>query len=212
MISVLLFIFSAMAQECPRSKIRRVDVIESPKITEASGMIVTDELIWVHNDSGDSPTVYAIDFNGHPLGDASIDGAFARDWEDASSFQKGGERYFILGDIGDNKERKSFTEFYVIKEPGLLGNIPLLYSFTAEYEVGSKDAEAMFVDPRTNELIILTKGREGIAYWLRGTIPEKKEHITLKKSKSKENARKPTKNEAKQRKRARPLSGKSTSP
>jgi len=96
-----------------------------------------------------------------------------------ASFMKDGKRYFLIGDIGDNKERKSFIEFYVIPEPSNLGEVALKYSFTAEYEIGPKDAEAMFVDPRTNELVILTKGREGTAYWLKAPLPEEKTHITL---------------------------------
>ena len=179
MIFFLLNTLLAAAQECPRSKIKKIANINSDQITEASGIVVTETLIWVHNDSGDSATLYAISPNGQPLGSAPIKGAFARDWEDMTSFQKDGERFFLIGDIGDNKERKTFTEFYVIQEPSHLGEVNLSYSFTVEYDIGPKDAEAMFVDPQTNDLIVLTKGREGTAYWLRAPLPEEKSHIKM---------------------------------
>ena len=98
LLSALLF-----AQECPRSKIKRVAVIED-FVQETSGMVVTEDLIWVHNDSGDSPTLYAINFDGVPVGRTQINQAFARDWEEMTTFYKDGERYFLIGDILARKE------------------------------------------------------------------------------------------------------------
>jgi len=174
----LLISTTLFAQECPRSKIKRIAVVED-FVQETSGMVITDDLIWVHNDSGDSPTLYAINFDGVPVGRTQIKEAFARDWEEMTTFYKDGERYFLIGDVGDNRERKTFTEFYVIKEPTTMGSVPLEYSFTAEYDIGPKDAEALFVDPRSNDLIVLTKGRDGTAYWLRAPLPSEKKHVKM---------------------------------
>ena len=96
-----------------------------------------------------------------------------------TSFSKLGKKYLLIGDIGDNQERKHKLEFYVVPEPEQPTDTSISYSFSVQYEVGPKDAEAMFVDPNTNELIVYTKGREGVSYWLRGELPTEQKELTM---------------------------------
>ena len=184
------------AQQCPKTKVNKIAKVISPEINETSGMVVTDSVIWLHNDSGDSATIYAISKEGTYLGKADIKDAYAKDWEEMTSFTKDGQRYLLIGDIGDNQERKEVVEFYVIPEPSQPTDISLSYSFSAQYDVGPKDAEAMFIDHNTNELIIYTKGREGTSYWLKAALPAEKSSIQFtrfyenKRSKSSPKTRK----------------------
>ena len=65
-----------------------------------------------------------------------------------TDFSEDGKDYFLIGDIGDNKERIPEVTFYVIERPSSDTSSPLLYTFTATYDnIGSKDAEAIVVDP-----------------------------------------------------------------
>lgn len=181
MISFFSFFFVqyATAQECPSSKINRINKVITEDIDEASGLVTAENGIWVHNDSGDSPTLYHVGFDGSYLGQANIGSAYARDWEEMTTFVREGKTYFLIGDIGDNKSRKEFTTYYVIAAPEKAQDVEVLYSFTAKYSVGPQDAEAMFVDPNTEELIVLTKGRDGSFYWLKAPLPTEKSDIVL---------------------------------
>lgn len=178
---MIIFLLSqlAFAQQCPKTKVNKIARIQSQELNETSGMVVTDSVIWLHNDSGDSATIYAISKEGTYLGKADIKDAYAKDWEEMTSFSKDGKQYLVIGDIGDNHERKEKVELYVLPQPEQPTDTSLSYSFSLQYDVGPKDAEAMFVDPNTNELIIYTKGREGTSYWLKGALPTEKSDIKM---------------------------------
>ncbi|NLT76895.1 MAG: hypothetical protein GXX98_10255, partial [Planctomycetes bacterium] len=60
-------------------------IVRTPLIQEASGLVASRKnpgVLWVHNDSGDTARVFAIDTRGNLLGVCSVTGAKARDWED----------------------------------------------------------------------------------------------------------------------------------
>lgn len=187
----------AFAQECPKTKINKIAKIQSEELDEVSGMVISESMIWLHNDSGDSASIYAISKEGVYLGKADVKQAYARDWEEMSSFtmeieqpQAGSDsdapqpavkqKFLLIGDIGDNQERKDVLELYVVPEPSKPEDVNLSYSFSIQYDdIGPKDAEAMFVDPTSNELIIYTKGREGTTYWLKAPLPTEKATIKM---------------------------------
>jgi hypothetical protein len=62
-----------------------VPALQDPLLNEVSGVVasrVHTPDLWVHNDSGGEPAVYAIRPNGALLGAYTIDGATNVDWED----------------------------------------------------------------------------------------------------------------------------------
>ena len=179
---LLIFLFNAVLSSahanptasvpCPSGKIKRMGAIKHSDINEASGLIVTDSWLWLHNDSGDGPNLYAVDKTGEKRASIGVHEAFARDWEDMASFTDLDKTYFLIGDIGDNKERQDQVTFYVIEKPSSSTTSPLLYTFTADYgTVGSKDAEAFVVDPITKRLLLITKGRDGTLHYLEAIFP-----------------------------------------
>ena len=179
LLGMLSLIQFTIAEPCPKGAIKRHGKVKHEAINEASGLIATENWIWIHNDSGDSATLYAIDCEGNKRATSKIEGAFARDWEDMTDFSENGKDYFLIGDIGDNKERSPEVTFYVIEKPSSDTPSSLLYTFTATYEnIGSKDAEAIIVDPNTNELMLITKGRDGIFHFLTGAFPLPSEYST----------------------------------
>ena len=62
-----------------------VPTVQDPVLDEVSGVVasrVHPPVLWVHNDSGGKPAVYAIAPDGTSLGAYRVDGARAVDWED----------------------------------------------------------------------------------------------------------------------------------
>src|SRR3954453_11347473 len=75
-----------------------------PAIVESSGIAASsydDHLVFTHNDSGDTPRFFGVDFRGCTLARFNVSGATATDWEDmARSRGPSREPTLWLGDIG----------------------------------------------------------------------------------------------------------------
>lgn len=146
-----------------------VGTLQSRKINEASGMAASRKnphVLWVHNDSGDSPRVFAIHTDGTLLGTYSLSGADATDWEDMAigPGPVEGVDYLYLGDIGDNDEDRSDIKVYRVAEPVVDANqAPVTTTLTGvetivlQYPDGARDAETLMIDPPTRDLYIISK-------------------------------------------------------
>ena len=138
-------------------------------INEASGMVASRShpgTIWMHNDSGDDPIVYAVAEDGAGLGAFEID-ALAFDWEDMAlgpgpdpNFD-----YLYVGDIGDNLHFRPVITVHRFPEPqpGTANptRITAVESFNLRYPEPGPDAEAMLVDPVTGDILVITKAASG---------------------------------------------------
>ena len=183
---IMLFIATVLANPCPTGRAKAIETITHPALTEVSGMIVANNRLWVHNDSGNPPQLITLLQKGTEIQPTLVAKAHARDWEDIAWFNHNGLDYLLIADTGDNLERYSSTAFYVVALPHsaepmkLPEKIALSYKFTVDYGmIGPKDAEAVFVDPVDQSLIVLTKGREGTAYWLTAPLPESPAHVHM---------------------------------
>ncbi|AZG74785.1 hypothetical protein [Shewanella livingstonensis] len=141
--------------------------ITAPSIDEASGFAVSrlnDNILWVHNDSGDTARIFAIDSQGHQLATVNITGVKNNDWEDIASFVYQGESYLLIADVGDNQAKRSQYQLHLIKEPDLsqlngqktLSAKPV-WSMTFTYPDGSHDCESVAVDSVKGKILLLTK-------------------------------------------------------
>ena len=147
----------------------QVGTLAYVQITEASGMVASrknQNVLWVHNDSGDGPYVYALNREGDHLGRYYISGASATDWEDIAigPGPVAGESYLYLGDIGDNSAVRSFIKIYRIAEPAVSStqspiDTTLYGASTIEliYPDGPRDAETVLVDPVNKDIYIVSK-------------------------------------------------------
>ena len=147
----------------------QVGTLGSPAINEASGLgasRVNTDVLWVHNDSGDSARVFAINTAGALLGTYNITGAGAVDWEDMAlgPGPTAGQQYLYLGDIGDNNAARGTIRVYRVAEPSVSSsqspvnvNLGGTESFTLVYPDGSRDAETLMVDPVNGDLYIVSK-------------------------------------------------------
>ncbi|MBW2714064.1 MAG: hypothetical protein JRC77_09980, partial [Deltaproteobacteria bacterium] len=84
---------------------------------EMSGMVKSrqyPDVFWVHGDSGNKPTLYAIDRSGKTIARFLVRGGFNEDWEDIAVDDAGN---LYVGDIGNNSFQRKRLTVYQIPEP-----------------------------------------------------------------------------------------------
>lgn len=148
--------------------------VASPAVTELSGLSSSRRnpgVWWVHNDSGDSARVFAVGENGRDLGQWSLTGASAVDWEDMAvgPGPVAGTSYLYVGDIGGNISPRSSVIVYRVAEPAVStapasppsSSLTEVAALTLTYPSGTYDAEGLLVDPVSGELFVVTKDLVG---------------------------------------------------
>lgn len=139
-------------------------------IKETSGMVLSKKnpgTAWAHNDSGNDPELILIDLSTGELLCRFRDSTLQNvDWEDIGLYtDKEGESWVILGDIGDNLQKRNNVRVLYIPEPlympdfkGTIQEVNLNAKLRfVLYPNGSHDAEALFVDPDRGDVFIITK-------------------------------------------------------
>lgn len=100
------------APSLPRLAFKQND----PALDEVSGVGVVrshPQLLWMHNDSGDTPRLFAVNQSGEIVLTVNLEGAHARDWEDMSVTRS----WVYVGDIGDNLALRPNIQVYRFQEP-----------------------------------------------------------------------------------------------
>ena len=144
------------------------DVSATP-INEASGLAASQlstNVLWTHNDAGDTNRIFAINGQGVFLGSFTLAGATNVDYEDIA-IGKGpvpGTSYIYVGDIGDNAETRTNIKLYRTAEPvvsatggdqsATLTSVDII---TLNYPDGAHNAETLLLDPLSGDLTIVTK-------------------------------------------------------
>lgn len=158
------------AWSCPTYQAAtKAGTVTNTAINETSGLEVSSVntgVLWLHNDSGDSPRTFAISSKGELLGEYTLSGAAAVDWEDMAlgPGEKVGKPYLYLGDIGDNPSSRSNIMVYRVAEPTVSATqspvketLSGVETLTFEYPDGAHNAETLLVDPKTGDLYIVAK-------------------------------------------------------
>lgn len=144
-------------------------------------------VLWVHNDSGDTARVFAMNVEGTHLGIYSLTGASATDWEDMAigPGPEAGRSYLYLGDIGDNSAVRPTVRVYRVPEPAVSPSQPPVEvslsdvaTITLQYPDGPRDAETLMVDPATADLYIVSK-REPPSRLYRAAYPQSTSHTVI---------------------------------
>ncbi len=155
--------------------------LPSSALNEVSGLVVsrknstaTTNVLWLHNDSGDTARVFAVALGpaGPPrlVAAYTLTGVTADDWEDLALGPAPGRSgdFLYLGDTGNNFNRvprRSSIQVYRIPEPtvDLTKTDQKLAVADAErielvYPEGKVfDCESLLVDPQSGELVLITK-------------------------------------------------------
>jgi hypothetical protein len=157
-----------------RLVLRQGGAVASAELNEVSGVVESRTrtgVLWVHNDSGDTARIFAIGLNGRTLGIFSLAGVQARDWEDIAAGPGPGGSSLYVGDIGDNDQERQTITVLRLHEPVVdpqapspaASTITAVDELTLRYPGGPHNAEALLVDPRSGELVIVTKELDGRA-------------------------------------------------
>jgi hypothetical protein len=139
---------------------------------EISGVVASRKqngVYWVHNDSGDSARIVAINPAGAVLGVFSLTGSgvSAYDYEDIGIGPGPvvGKDYLYIADIGDNNAVRSSIKIYRVAEPsaniGGKSQAVAAEWVTLKYPDGAHNAESFFVDPRDGYWYIVQKTTNG---------------------------------------------------
>jgi len=149
--------------------------IDSPLINETSGIVKSrqfDNVFWMHNDSGDDARLFAITKDGRLIQPADstdyqgikVEGAINVDWEDITADNSGN---LIIGDCGNNSNKRKNLSLYLIKEPSPYQSVSVRVTQKIRFQYPDQqafpplnknfDAEAIFW--ANGKYYILTKHR-----------------------------------------------------
>lgn len=160
--------FGDITFNCPEYTLKSSKKIDATDITEASGIVASRKqpYLWVHNDSGDSARLFAINEDGEDFGAIALKSVPAVDWEDIA-IGPGPDAnldYLYIGDIGDNLNFRPFVTIYRIAEPTVPKDgfdsttDPIAAEFfTLKYPDQAHNAESLVIDPLSGDLYIFTK-------------------------------------------------------
>ena len=161
-----------------------VGTVESTELGEVSGMVASRQnagVLWMHNDSGDQPRLFALDTSGAELGVYSLGGAAARDWEDIAigPGPTPGVDYLYIADTGDNAGVHPGVTIYRVAEPVVSASqSPLsvdlegVEAIEFVYPDGPRDAETLLIDPWSGDLVIVTKRDENFQRVYSAAFPQ----------------------------------------
>jgi hypothetical protein len=141
--------------------------LEAPPNAEASGLAASRRnpgLLWITDDSGSRPEVYAVDTSGRLRGRIRLEGVSSGDWEDLATAVLDGRPYLLVADTGDNDAKRSRVFLHFIEEPSasqLSPSVPTavrpVASLRIAYPDGPRDCEAVAIDPRERAVYLLSK-------------------------------------------------------
>ncbi|WP_051551464.1 hypothetical protein [Nocardioides sp. URHA0020] len=125
---------------------------QDPAIIESSGLVVSGDLFLTVNDSGDRGRVFVVDRSGRTVGVTS----WADEPTDVESLAPAGPGEVWVGDTGDNRRgRDSITVLRVPYGTGDREVTPTAYELV--YPDRAHDAETLLADPRTGQLLVVSK-------------------------------------------------------
>lgn len=154
------------------------------QIDEASGMADSRSQpgnVWVQQDGGSPPELALLGYDGQLKGKIAIPNSTNRDWEELATGPgpKEGVNYLYIGEIGDNNAQYDTYRIYRLPEPtNLQTPVTQVERINFRYPDGSRDAEAMFVDPQTKDIYVITKREPNVRLY-RLAYPQNINEVTI---------------------------------
>lgn len=139
-------------------------VILDSRLSDLSGLAASHahaDTLWVLNDGGSGPNLYAIGTRGGLIATLRVAGVVNTDWEDLAAFDQGGRHYLLIADTGDNGGLRKTLQLHVIEEPRSLadGVLQPAWSIAFRWPDGARDCEAVAVDAARGEILLVSKRR-----------------------------------------------------
>ncbi len=129
------------------------------------------------DDSGNAPTLFALDTNGIDRGAWRVVGAKNTDWESLSTgpcaaTSDANKDCVYIGDTGDNTERRPERAIYRLVEPEAKGGDDTVHASRLRYVYadGPHDVEAMYVAKNGDVLLITKRPRTNATGQLRPAL------------------------------------------
>ena len=140
-------------------------VLMDMQLREVSGLAAStrhEGVLWLHDDGGNPARLFAVTTSGRRLASFNVDGVVKTDWEDIESFRLNGRSYLLVADIGDNGGLRRSLQLHVFEEPAEISNGRLrpAWSIAFRYPDGPRDAEAIAVDAKRGEVLLVSKKRQ----------------------------------------------------
>jgi hypothetical protein len=136
-------------------------VLEDPRIDESSGLAASRAhpgIFYTHNDMGAKPRVFAVSSETGETEAVLKLGSTSVDWEDIQVTDSG----VWVGDIGGgDSERETVTVLTFPEPTSLADGSPKWTEYQLTYEDGPHNAEALLVDPATDQVYVVTKEAQG---------------------------------------------------
>jgi len=140
-------------------------VIRHEELREISGLAVSrlrPDLLWVLNDSGNPPALYAVTTNGNVEARVEVANTANEDWEDLASFRRDGTAWLLVADCGDNLASRPRVVLWIVREPHCEAATPPTHVHPAlgiqlTYADGPRDVEAVAVDEASGLVLLLSK-------------------------------------------------------
>jgi hypothetical protein len=140
-----------------------VSRIDDVRITESSGLAVSRkhrDLAYTINDSGSTPTVFAIRIStGKVVGTTTVQHPTFT-WLDTEALALRGGTLWVA-DTGDNFGQRTDAALYAIDEPGPGNHTVVPRRHAVTYEDGPQNVEAIAVPPKSGRILLLTKRSAG---------------------------------------------------
>ena len=148
-------------------------LVEAEQLDEISGIAasrVHQDILYAHNDSGDDPVVYVVNAKGQLTGSLLLKSVVNRDWEDIAVGPGPNKHtsYIYVGEIGDNRGSHKSVFVYRFPEPDSIRGereISNVDKLEIVFSDGARDAEALCVDPRNKDIVIISKREEKVGVY-----------------------------------------------
>ncbi|GAB3089971.1 hypothetical protein [Lysobacter terrae] len=140
-------------------------VLLDSQLAEISGLAASRrhrDVLWLHDDGGNPARLFAVNTDGDRLATIRIEGMTKTDWEDMAAFRMDGRDYLLIADTGDNGGLRRTLQLHVIEEPAEVQNARLkpAWSIAFRWPDGARDCEAVAVDERARQVVLISKKRQ----------------------------------------------------
>lgn len=165
---------------CPTDgEVEELGEVQDASLTEISGVAegrLNEDILWVHNDAGHATRVHAIGTDGTEHGIWKLQQAPSGDLEDIAAVTIDGVHYLVVADTGDNNKVRDDYTLYLVEEPEVPDGVADektndYLAMTVRYPGGAEDCEAVFADPVTGDIYLVTKDYEGYGGLYRKAAP-----------------------------------------
>lgn len=134
-----------------------VGVVVDPTLAELSGLVWAGGRFWTHNDSS-GPVLVGLSEVGAVVQRVSVEGMVVFDWEDIAV--RGDHLW--LADTGDNQSVRGTVWIHEVSVPDADEELVAPRTFTARWPGGPVDCEAMFADPISGDVLLMSKVFDGV--------------------------------------------------